>query len=97
MPGSMPPGRAWGNTSAAFGVGPLKDASISLSAIFGFTAFIAAAMAVLSFFIRGRATWAKRTASGSGTPTRCDQTFSDLMPVAAGNGTGLAGLKAGNA
>ncbi len=36
---------------AAFGVGPLKDAGISLSAIFGFTAIIAAAMALLSFFV----------------------------------------------
>jgi fucose permease len=36
---------------AAFGVGPLKDAGISLSAIFGFTAIVAAVMAVLSFFV----------------------------------------------
>jgi hypothetical protein len=36
---------------AAFGVGPLQGAGISLSAIFGFTAFIAAAMALLSFFV----------------------------------------------
>jgi fucose permease len=37
---------------AAFGVGPLQDAGISLSAIFGGTAIVAAAMAVLSFMLR---------------------------------------------
>jgi len=36
---------------AAFGVGPLQNAGISLSRIFGFTAFIAAAMGLLSFFV----------------------------------------------
>ena len=36
---------------AAFGVGPLKDAGISLSTIFGFTAIIAAVMGLLSFFV----------------------------------------------
>jgi len=36
---------------AACGVGPLQDAGASLSAIFGFTAIIAAAMALLSFFV----------------------------------------------
>jgi fucose permease len=35
---------------AAFGVSPLKDAGISLPAIFGFTAVVAAAMALLSLF-----------------------------------------------
>ena len=39
---------------AAFGVGPLHDAGISLSRIFGFTAIIAATMALLSFFVTGR-------------------------------------------
>ena len=39
---------------AAFGVGPLADAGISLSRIFGFTAVIAAAMALLSFFVTRR-------------------------------------------
>ena len=39
---------------AAFGVGPLLDAGISLSRIFGFTAIIAATMALLSFFVTGR-------------------------------------------
>jgi predicted MFS family arabinose efflux permease len=39
---------------AAFGVGPLADAGISLSRIFGFTAFIAAVMALLSFFVTRR-------------------------------------------
>jgi fucose permease len=38
---------------AAFGVGPLQNAGISLSAIFGGTAIVAAAMAVLSFILRG--------------------------------------------
>jgi fucose permease len=35
---------------AAFGVGPLHDSGISLSEIFGFTALVAAAMGLLSFF-----------------------------------------------
>ena len=39
---------------AAFGVGPLHDAGVSLSRIFGFTAIIAATMALLSFFVTGR-------------------------------------------
>ena len=40
---------------AAFGVGPLQGAGVSLSAIFGFTACVAAGMGVLSFFVaRGR-------------------------------------------
>jgi hypothetical protein len=39
---------------AAFGVGPLQDAGVSLSRIFGFTAIIAAVMAVLSFFVTRR-------------------------------------------
>ena len=39
---------------AAFGVGPLQDAGVSLSRIFGFTAIIAAAMALLSFFVTRR-------------------------------------------
>jgi hypothetical protein len=39
---------------AAFGVGPLKDAGVSLSAIFGCTAVIAGAMALLSFFVTRR-------------------------------------------
>jgi len=41
---------------AAFGVGPLHDAGISLSRIFGFTAVIAAAMGLLSFFVTRRQT-----------------------------------------
>jgi hypothetical protein len=36
---------------AAFGVGPLVDAGVSLSAIFGFTAIIAAGLGVLSFVV----------------------------------------------
>ena len=39
---------------AAFGVGPLQDAGVSLPAIFGFTACIAAAMALLSFLVAHR-------------------------------------------
>ena len=39
---------------AAFGVGPLHDAGTSLSALFGFTAVIAAAMGLLSFFVTRR-------------------------------------------
>jgi MFS family permease len=39
---------------AAFGVGPLADSGTSLSAIFGFTAIIAGAMALLSFFVTRR-------------------------------------------
>ncbi len=39
---------------AAFGVGPLHDSGTSLSRIFGFTAIIAAVMALLSFFVTRR-------------------------------------------
>ena len=39
---------------AAFGVGPLDDAGASLSRIFGFTAIVAAAMGLLSFFVTRR-------------------------------------------
>jgi fucose permease len=39
---------------AAFGVGPLQNAGVSLSRIFGFTALIAAVMALLSFFVAHR-------------------------------------------
>jgi len=47
---------------AAFGVGPLRDAGVSLPAIFGCTAAIAAAMALLSFFV----TRAGRAKAGPG-------------------------------
>jgi fucose permease len=54
---------------AAFGVGPLKDAGTSLSAIFGFTALIAAVMALLSFFVaRRHPAPAAITAAGPGSP-----------------------------
>ena len=36
---------------AAFGVGPLHDSGTSLSRIFGFTAIVAAVMALLSFIV----------------------------------------------
>jgi predicted MFS family arabinose efflux permease len=39
---------------AAFGVGPLQDAGVSLSAIFRFTAIIAAVIVLLSFFVTRR-------------------------------------------
>jgi len=39
---------------AAFGVGPLQDAGIGLSAVFGGTAIVAGVMAGLSFFVVGR-------------------------------------------
>ena len=62
---------------AAFGVGPLQQAGLSLSAIFGGTAFVAAALAAVSFAITparsgppgppGRA-----SAPGSGTGRRQD-------------------------
>ena len=47
---------------AAFGVGPLVDAGVSLSRIFGFTAIIAATMALLSFFVTRRQAPAGRAA-----------------------------------
>jgi len=47
---------------AAFGVGPLTDAGVSLSRIFGFTAVIAAVMALLSFFVTRRHAPAERAA-----------------------------------
>jgi predicted MFS family arabinose efflux permease len=48
---------------AAFGVGPLADSGISLSRIFGFTAIIAAVMALLSFFVTRRHAPAERADS----------------------------------
>ncbi len=39
---------------AAFGVGPLADGGVSLSRIFGFTAIVAAVMALLSFIVARR-------------------------------------------
>jgi fucose permease len=47
---------------AAFGVGPLTDSGVSLSRIFGFTAIIAAVMALLSFFVTRRHAPAERAA-----------------------------------
>ena len=41
---------------AAFGVGPLHDSGTSLSRIFGFTAIVAAVMALLSFIVTRRPT-----------------------------------------
>ena len=56
---------------AAFGVGPLVDAGASLSRIFGFTAIVAAAMGLLSFFVTRRQASAE-TAAGpdSSLPVR---------------------------
>jgi hypothetical protein len=51
---------------AAFGVGPLQGAGASLSAIFGFTAIIAGAMALLSFFVARRAAPEGLTAAAPG-------------------------------
>ena len=48
---------------AAFGVGPLTDSGVSLSLIFGFTAIIAAVMALLSLFVTRRQASAE-TAAG---------------------------------
>lgn len=54
---------------AAFGVGPLQGAGVNLSAIFGFTAFIAGAMALLSFFVAHRRPEpAGLPSAGSGPP-----------------------------
>ena len=54
---------------AAFGVGPLQGAGVSLPAIFGFTACIAAAMALLSFFVTHRRPEpAGLPSAGSGPP-----------------------------
>ena len=56
---------------AAFGVGPLKDAGISLSALFGFTAIVAAVMGLLSFFVvRRRPDSAGIAAAGPGSTQR---------------------------
>ena len=50
---------------AAFGVGPLQDGGISLSAIFGFTAIVAGVMALLSFFVTRRRPALAELAAGS--------------------------------
>jgi fucose permease len=54
MPGAVIAFYQLGYGIAAFGVGPLTDSGVSLSRIFGFTAVIAAAMALLSFFVTRR-------------------------------------------
>ena len=55
---------------AAFGVGPVQGAGISLSAIFGFTACIAAAMALLSFFVAHRRPGSAGPAAAESGPPR---------------------------
>jgi fucose permease len=56
---------------AAFGVGPLLDAGTSLSAVFAFTAIIAAAMGLLSFLVTRRHARAGLAAGpGSSLPVR---------------------------
>jgi len=55
---------------AAFGVGPLHDSGTSLSEIFGFTAFIAAGMGVLSFFATPRRPKAAQLTPGQPGPSR---------------------------
>jgi MFS family permease len=57
---------------AAFGVGPMKDAGISLSAIFGFTSIIAAAMALLSFFVARRGPVPAESVAGPGSSRPAD-------------------------
>jgi MFS family permease len=53
---------------AAFGVGPLADAGVSLSRIFGFTTIIAAAMALLSFVVTRRPASAAMTGPDTSLP-----------------------------
>jgi hypothetical protein len=53
---------------AAFGVGPLKDAGVSVPTIFGCTAVIAAAMALLSFFVTRRHPATAELTAGSAVP-----------------------------
>ena len=53
---------------AAFGVGPLKSAGVSLPTIFKFTAVIAAAMALLSFFVTRHRPTPSEPAAGSAVP-----------------------------
>jgi MFS family permease len=53
---------------AAFGVGPLKNAGVSLPAIFGFTAVIAGVMALLSFVITRRRPVPAEPAAGTAVP-----------------------------
>jgi predicted MFS family arabinose efflux permease len=53
---------------AAFGVGPLQDAGIGLSAIFGGTAIVAAVMAGLSFLV------ARSRPSGRPEPRAAEET-----------------------
>jgi fucose permease len=53
---------------AAFGVGPLKDAGVSVPTIFECTAVIAAAMALLSFFVTRRHPAPAELTAGSAVP-----------------------------
>ena len=56
---------------AAFGVGPLQKAGVSLPAIFGGTAFVALALAILSFVV------AHRPAGGSPAPAQAGRDAGD--------------------
>jgi len=60
---------------AAFGTGPLVDSGVSLSAIFGFTAIVAAVMGVLSFVVAPlRSRPACPLTGEAGSPHPADQT-----------------------
>ena len=59
---------------AAFGVGPLQNAGISLPEIFAGTAIVAAAMAGLSFLVVQRRSARPRRAAGSESPGSGDAT-----------------------
>jgi MFS family permease len=64
---------------AAFGVGPLQHAGVSLPAIFGLTAVVAAVMALLSFFVvHRRPAPAGTVAAGPGSPRPARRDRRDL-------------------
>ncbi len=71
---------------AAFGAGPLQNAGISLSAIFGGTAIVAAVMAGLSFLVvKGRQTRARAASGRRGARTEawleCRISLAQVKPL----------------
>ena len=58
---------------AAFGVGPLVDNGVSLSAIYGWTALVAAAMALLSFAVARGASARGQAPAGQARDSRPDR------------------------
>jgi hypothetical protein len=59
---------------AAFGVGPLVDNGVSLSVVYGWTALVAAVMALLSFAVVRGASAGGQGLEGQPQASRMDRT-----------------------